>query len=31
VTELAGAPETHVRDNLGINKPGTQGDRPTFM
>lgn len=31
VAELARAPETHVRANLGVDKPGTQGDRPTNM
>jgi uncharacterized protein YbjT (DUF2867 family) len=31
VVELVGAPDTRVRANLGVNKPGVAGDRPGFM
>lgn len=31
VVELVGAPDTRVRANLGVNKPGVAGDRPSFM
>ncbi|NYJ08059.1 SDR family oxidoreductase [Petropleomorpha daqingensis] len=31
VGELVGAPDTRVRANLGVNKPGVAGDRPSFM
>ena len=24
-------PETMVRENLGVNKPGTDGDKPAFV
>lgn len=27
VTELVTHPDTHVRENLGVSKPGTEGDR----
>lgn len=31
VADIVLAPETHVRANLGVNKPGTDGDRPAFV
>lgn len=31
VAELVNAPGTRIRENLGVDKPGTEGDRPAFM
>jgi len=31
VVGIIQSPELWVRDNLGVNKPGTEGDRPAFM
>ncbi len=30
VTDVATYPDRHSRENLGINKPGTDGDKPAF-
>ena len=30
VADLVAHPEKHVRENLGVNKPGTDGDRPVW-
>jgi uncharacterized protein YbjT (DUF2867 family) len=31
VVEIINSPDTWVRANLGVNKPGTDGDRPAFV
>lgn len=31
VIDLIDSPQAHLRANLGVNKPGTDGDKPSFM
>ncbi|GAB2663732.1 hypothetical protein GCM10027169_27630 [Gordonia jinhuaensis] len=30
VADLVATQDTHVRENVGIDKPGTDGDKPSF-
>jgi len=31
IAKIVRAPNLHVRGNVGVNKPGTDGDKPYFM
>lgn len=31
ITEVIASPRLHIQENVGINKPGTDGDKPYFM
>ena len=31
IAGIIASPGLHLRDNLGVNKPGTEGDKPYFM
>jgi len=31
IVKIVHAPDLHARESLGVNKPGTDGDKPTFM
>ena len=30
IAELAAHPQEHIRENLGLGKPGTDGDKPSW-
>ncbi|MBV2223183.1 NAD-dependent dehydratase, partial [Escherichia coli] len=31
ITDIIDKPEKHIGENIGINQPGTDGDKPFFM
>ncbi|EET7366145.1 NAD-dependent dehydratase, partial [Escherichia coli] len=31
ITDIIDKPEKHIGDNIGINQPVTDGDKPLFM
>jgi hypothetical protein len=31
IATIIRSPHLHSRGNVGVNKPGTDGDKPTFM